>query len=253
MIARIDLNYDKLVEVIFRKKRIGQGCFGTVYEYDEDHLIKFENQMLNSADFPSEADVKFYLDRNQMYPKQENYLFACDILKQQDLLASKQKQVKLSSFPKAIALFNGRPIALILKHHKAYKKLSELRLSYAETMSLFDQYEDIVEELLENAVYNFDTDNANNILYNETSAKVQAIDFDGPTLFVMEETNEIDANSVYARLYGLQRCLAKRFVSDPLEFDIKISENRLFKVISNDYYDCKDKVNEIVKKIGVKK
>lgn len=253
MIDRIDLNYDKLVELVFHKKKIGQGCFGTVYEYDEDHLIKFENQMLNSADFPNEDDVEFYLDRKQSYPKYANHLFACDIVAQQDALAKRQANVGLTVFPKALALFNDRPIGLILKHHKGYRKLTELNLDYDATMNLFDQYELIVEELLANAIYNLDSDNANNILYKEETGNLQAIDFDGPRLFVMDEPNEIDANSVYARVYGLQRYFARAFVSDAEEFDVKLNEKGLLKVITNDYYDCKHAVNQIVKKIGVKK
>lgn len=254
MLKRIDINYDKIIEIIFKKKKIGQGSYGTVYEFDDEYLIKFENQMLNSADFPSEEEIARYAYKVKNNSFRSNFLFQCDIVKQQTYLSKKQANVKLSTFPSALATFRNAPLALIMKHHKGYKNLAYYDLGYDKSMDVISDIRIRHDELINNGIYCIDSSNVHNILLREEDLDVQLIDFDSKELVIDEECDNCFTSSVYARLYALNKFYSEAYVADINEYNEKIREKGLYLPFSHkDYDERRESLGAIVKKIGIKK
>lgn len=255
MIKIIDIDYETIVRVIFKNKRIGQGSYGTVYVYDDNHLIKFENQMLNSGTFPSEGEIFYYFNnKSRLNNKIENLLFSTDVLKQQNYLTMIQNKVKSSTFPQAIAYFQGRPAALILKYHKDYEPLSRLDLGYQKTIDLLDEYRYRQDELIAHGVFSKDVENNNNILYREKDGDMQLIDFDSNQLYIGEANEELMTKYIYVRLYQMNKYYAENYVLDKKLLREKLIDSKLDDLTLVEAFDDKtNKIKKLVKEIGVRK
>lgn len=250
MISRLEIDFEKINELLNTSEYIDTGSFGSVYKYDEDHLIKFENEMLNTGRPLTKEVLRRYLYEN------DKNLFCCDIEHQQDFLASKQENVKLSTFPKQLLYFERWPVALVLKNHSPYQELADYSddMTYEEMLRILDKFKQRQKELSDNGIYHLDAENARNILVRPSDGNVEIIDFDGPRLIVDEPGDNVLTSSVTARLYALEKYYAKKFVRDEDAYEMMAITNGVYRFFEHDEYEEQsEKLQNIVKKIGVKK
>lgn len=245
VIERFELNKEKLSEIIENNNYIGRGADGEVYQYNDDELIKIDKYYLSLF----REDKNSAIDVFNRYGSQA---FRCDVEKQQDKLASLKPYIKKSSFAKSLVYIESKPLALILKYHKAYKNLYDIALTYEEKERVFNLKIENLLELAANGIYHHDGTQSNNNLYNEENADLQLIDFEGRSLNVFDD-QRLDAEEIlYELLAGEYFASNASYVVDkaPYETFVKMAFKR--RMNEDRFFEYKHRSDAFVKSLGVK-
>jgi hypothetical protein len=248
-------------EDLKKLKQIGHGTDGTVYQYNQDLLVKLyhERPKLNgNACLYEDHDIKIY-NRNEKiadnyYKNFLNYYAYTDesikLLPKEAIKKAidKQKNISLTALPLGVVYVDGKFAGCVLKRHRGieiHKLIGVMPLSIRK--KLFLQILRANAELLKNNIYHHDLANSpyrkknvtlgdgstitcghSHVLYNPLNHDVNIIDLDGIST-VYTETFEDKYYTINATNLNI---LA-------LEF--------LFKI---DYEEHKEYLEEILPELG---
>lgn len=196
---KINLNEKEIYNIIKSNNfTCESGGFGSVFKYKDGLGLKFSAGLFNLNGFDKEY---FESHKNELYVNE----------KQIELLVSKQNKVKLTSLPKGVAYYNGVPIAVILEYFENHKSFYNLMYEhYTAIISVFYKFVDIINELVDNGIYQLDVKESN-FLYSSLDYSAKAIDLDGPLVKCL--SNERYSKSVYNCFYKMICNMVKTKIS----------------------------------------
>lgn len=173
------------------------GCFGSVIPYKGDLGLKIHIELAKNNQFSEESFEKYVESREMISDRQIEYL------------ASKQPNIKLSSLPKGVAYYKGKPVAVVLKYFNDHKDLLSLYMEEGKTvLDVLEGVLNSTKELIENDIYQMDIKEAN-FLFSKQNHKVEAVDLDGP-LIVISYQNILYEERIYKNILKMSEFLIKR-------------------------------------------
>lgn len=182
------------------------GEFGTVLPYENGLGLKFSSGLVGMKGFNRD-----FFEEN----KKELYVFEGQIAK----LADKQNKIKLTSLPMGVAYFENVPIAIILKYFDKHKNLLGLKVEHhTVVVSIFLKLLDILDELMNNGIYQLDI-KEDNFIYSTINYKAEAIDLDGPLVKIGRENIQLE-EMIYRNFIAMVLYLAKSKLAYSLANDL---------------------------------
>lgn len=189
----------ELKQLIDDSKMIGQGFFGTVFQY-KNHLIKLDKVLYSLLRSNHEifADEVF----------KDHYRFNREDMvnpKQIEILASKQKDITLTQMPKGIVRVGEHVPGIIIPYHENHQNLSLLpKDDYITLLKVLRKLLLSVKELADNEIAHHDLVHSDkwgrnrdyNILYKGDTPQI--IDIEGD--FIACGENFKDAEEMYNQL-----------------------------------------------------
>ena len=195
----LNLEWDDILSYISNEDNIiDQGMFGTLYEFDNDTLIKlYCREFLTSY---KSLDINdFNMDSK-------------DRLNRLKKLYNNLKNSKTNDLFKGIILNRNYVIGVLLKYFKDYYSLEEYydNLSKSEKVYIIDNVRYLIYDLMNNGVYPQDI-NERNVLINK-NLNVKIIDLDGFDVIVEDKDyiithpniEKICNNRIYSMEYRLK-------------------------------------------------
>ena len=185
----IEITPKKLKNIIDNNKMIGKGYYGAVIEYG-DQLIKVDIDLYKKLKDKNIYNVDYALCEHYKYEFDRDF----QDRKQIEILASKQKDVKLTKLPKGIIILksdskeiNGISPGIITYYHRNHKKLEDLNPhDYKRVLVILKKLLLAVKELEENKIsqndlvhyedYEIEKRNTN-VLYKDNTPEI--IDMSG--------------------------------------------------------------------------
>lgn len=196
---RKEISKEELLKYLFKDNIIGQGFFGIVLEYDDDTLIKlyyrdvrrtYSNRNINLLDDEIELqkrrleEMVDYLEYiSPIEAKKNDLLFEIGLLK-------------------AIVMYNGYKIGVLLDYYRGYQKIGELfnKLSNEEKKVVLNNLRNYLDFLISKGLYPTDIWE-DNVLVNPSNLDVKIIDLDD-NMTLVECDDITDCCSASVDLYN---------------------------------------------------
>lgn len=175
----INIGAEEIIELIKKAKTRNDsfmGSYGLLTEYDSDTLVKlyyksfFETYTspdveIFQNEIATNIEIDQFLSRNRVQEMVNNF---------ERLKYSKQRDLI-----RAILLYNGYPVAILLKYYKEYIKLTNLvrNLTYEQIEMVLEKSRYQVDDLCSYGVYPIDL-KEDNILIREKDLDIKLIDLD---------------------------------------------------------------------------
>lgn len=194
---RLDINFEKLVDIIYGQYALAEGSYGKVFKLTEEELLKLDRTMFNNGSALNYQDVKEFL---QMKNTNDSLFNTLNFSKQQEELHSRQKHIKKTSLPLGLAYYHDLALGIILKYHKKHKLLCDIDLILSEAKNAYWKMVAAQEELMDNYIYATNSTNFSNAMYSK-EGDLQLIDFDGPYLKLRDNRDLDLEKDCYKELY----------------------------------------------------
>ena len=194
---RLDIDAEKLLDIINNNEIVGQGFYGIVYKLNDEELFKFQYKDF-SRDFSVEAGKWLDISSTIRTIKATNKTLrdVCHIENPNEgieALIALQDKIKLTKLTKGLVFVDDVCVGYLLHYHKNMVNI----LDYCKTNTISDNFrEQIIDKIKKAAKELFDNGifpglTVANTLINPKTNEVQLVDFEDEMTLLRESRPEM--------------------------------------------------------------